>query len=199
MQSENSSFVTCRVAWGKLNGPDAWHPLTDHMLDVAACFHAMAQTPACSRSLEKTAGRALTHLDLMRLTALAFLNDIGKANAGFQAKRWSHTDQRAPQGWPAPAGHSSEAMCIFGKAELLNQLPVDEMSNWGAACMSLWRASISHHGRPVEDNIDSLSAKHLWRPVQSAGKEVYNPQATLREIGSPVHARIGLQFCRRQN
>jgi CRISPR-associated endonuclease/helicase Cas3 len=169
------------------------------MLDVAACFHAMAQTPACSRSLEKAAGRALTHLDLMRLTALAFLHDIGKANAGFQAKRWSHTDQRAPQGWPAPAGHSSEAMCIFGKAELLNQLPVDEMSNWGAACMSLWRASISHHGRPVEDNIDSLSAKHLWRPVQSAGKEVYNPQATLREIGSPVHARIGLQFCRRQN
>ena len=191
MQSENSSFVACRVAWGTLNGPDAWHPLTDHMLDVAACFHAMAQTPACSRSLEKAAGQALTHLDLMRLTALAFLHDIGKANAGFQAKRWSQTDQPAPRGWPAPAGHTSEALFIFGNLGLLNQFPVEEMSQWGHACMSLWRASISHHGRPVEDNIDSRSASLLWSPVHNAGKVVYDPKATLREIGSPVHAGIG--------
>ena len=171
------------MAWGKLNSLGEMHPLTSHMLDVAACFYAIAQTPGCSRCLGKAAGRALTHLDLMRLTALAFLHDIGKANAGFQAKRWSHTDQRTPGGWPSPAGHSSEALCIFGKAELLNQFPVEEMSQWGHACMSLWRASISHHGRPVEDNIDSLSASLLWRPVQSAGKVVYDPKTTLGEIG----------------
>ena len=171
------------MAWGKLNSLGEMHPLTSHMLDVAACFYAIAQTPGCSRYLGKAAGRALTHLDLMRLTALAFLHDIGKANAGFQAKRWSHTDQRAPGGWPSPAGHSSEALCIFGKAELLDQFPVEEMSQWGHACMSLWRASISHHGRPVEDNIDSLSASLLWRPVQSAGKVVYDPKTTLGEIG----------------
>lgn len=182
MQNEYPSYVTCKVAWGKLNGPEAWHPLTDHMLDVAACFHAVAETTACKRSLEKTAGRALTSLDLMRLTALAFLHDVGKANAGFQAKRWSHTDQRAPQGWPAPAGHSSEAMCIFGKAELLHQLPVDEMSDWGPSCMSLWRASISHHGRPVEESSFNQT-QNIWRPVRSGGEVVYDPQATLNDIG----------------
>lgn len=176
-------YPKIHIAWGKLNGPDAWHPLTDHMLDVAACFHAIAQTPACRRSLEKAAGRALTDLDLMRLTALAFLHDIGKANAGFQAKRWSHTDQRAPQGWPAPAGHSNEALCIFGNSKLVGELPAHEMSNWGAACMSLWRASISHHGRPVEDTFDSRSASLLWSPVHNAGKVVYDPQTTLYEIG----------------
>jgi CRISPR-associated endonuclease/helicase Cas3 len=175
-------YPQIHIAWGKLNRPDAWHPLTDHMLDVAACFHAMAQTPACRRSLEKSAGRALTHLDLMRLTALAFLHDIGKANAGFQAKRWSHTDQLAPHGWPAPAGHSSEALCIFGKPALLHQFPVDEMSQWGHACMSLWRASISHHGRPVEES-SLINTQIIWSPVRSGGQVVYDPQATLNEIG----------------
>jgi CRISPR-associated endonuclease/helicase Cas3 len=170
-------------AWGKLNGPDAWHPLTDHMLDVSACFYATTQTNACRRSLEKAAGRALSHLDLMRLTVLAFLHDVGKANAGFQAKRWSHKDQIVPLGWPSSAGHTSEALFIFGNQGLLSQFPVDEMSQWGHACMSLWRASISHHGRPVEDTIASTSASLIWSPVKDNGKVVYDPQVTLCELG----------------
>jgi CRISPR-associated endonuclease/helicase Cas3 len=170
-------------AWGKLNRQGHAHSLTGHMLDVAACFYAVVQVRAVRRGMERAARRSLTDLDLMRLTVLAFLHDVGKANAGFQAKRWSHTGQPAPHGWPAPAGHTSEALFIFGKEALLNQFPVDEMSQWGHACMSLWRASISHHGRPVEDIIDSRSALLLWSPVQNAGKVVYHPQATLGEMG----------------
>jgi CRISPR-associated endonuclease/helicase Cas3 len=74
-------------AWGKLNQKGDSHPLTGHMLDVAACFWAITQTFAVRRALAQVAGQELTDLDFMRLTVLVFLHDVGKANAGFQAKR----------------------------------------------------------------------------------------------------------------
>ena len=178
----NDSHGSAYLAWGKLSGSVA-HPLTAHMLDVAACFYAISKIESVKRPLERLAKRTLTEIDFQRLSALAFLHDVGKANAGFQAKRWSYTDQPAPRGWPAIAGHTSEALFIFGNLRLLNQFPVEEISHWGHACMSLWRASISHHGRPVEDNIDSRSASLLWSPVHNAGKVVYDPKATLEEMG----------------
>lgn len=173
------------IAWGKLDGKGGWHPLALHMLDVAACFYAIVQVDAVRRAMERVARRSLTDLDLMRLTVLAFLHDVGKANAGFQAKRWRHTDQLAPPGWPAPAGHTSEALCIFGDEKLLTQLPVDDMATWGSACMNLWRASISHHGRPVEAST-LIEPRFIWSPVICVGQVVYDPQATLREMGQCV-------------
>ena len=56
------------------------------MLDVAACFCAIAQVDSVRRALVRATGRPLTQIDLMRLAVLAFLHDAGKANAGFQAK-----------------------------------------------------------------------------------------------------------------
>ena len=73
-------------AWGKLNQHGKSHPLTAHMLDVAACFCAIAGVDSMRRALAKAAGRPLTEIDLKRLAVLAFLHDVGKANAGFQAK-----------------------------------------------------------------------------------------------------------------
>jgi CRISPR-associated endonuclease/helicase Cas3 len=118
----------------------------------------------------------------MRLTALAFLHDIGKANAGFQAKRWIASGQASPPGWPAVAGHTNEALCIFNDGKLLGELPAKEMSNWGDACISLWRASISHHGRPVVES-SLIDAKTIWSPVRCADEVVYDPRGTLRDIG----------------
>lgn len=152
------------------------------MLDVAVCFYAIAQTQAVRRSLNWASVKSLTDLDLMRLTVLAFLHDVGKANAGFQAKRWRAQSQALPPGWPSPTGHTNEALCIFSDELSLNQLPVDEMDAWGAACLSLWRASISHHGRPVEEP-SLIDLKLIWRPVVTSGKVAYDPQATLKEIG----------------
>mgnify|MGYP003382175200 FL=1 len=72
-------------AHGKVLGR---HLLIDHMIDVATCFTRLAQCRSIGRALERSAGRKLTEQDVSRLTALAFLHDIGKANTGFQAKRW---------------------------------------------------------------------------------------------------------------
>lgn len=169
-------------AWGKLNQQGGSHPLTAHMLDVAACFWAVCQTSGVRRALSRVAGRELTELDVMRLTVLAFLHDVGKANSGFQAKQWCVDSQPLPSGWPVQAGHTHEALCIFEIEKLLIQLPVDEMDTWGSACFGLWRASISHHGRPVEES-GLVHTKVIWAPVVSNGQVVYDPQATLKEIG----------------
>ena len=191
--SEHQTFI----AWGKLSRGAAGqvtseHPLLDHMTDVAACFLALAECTAVRRSLEKTAGRALDETDLQRLAVLVFLHDVGKANAGFQAKRWVAASKPVPPGWPVPAGHTHEALCIFSDEKLLTQLPVDEMDAWGSACLSLWRASISHHGRPVEES--SRVDTKIWQPVVNAGQVVYDPQATLRAMGQCLRERFGTAF-----
>ena len=181
------------IAWGKFKSQEQSHPLTAHMLDVAACFWAAVQTSGVRRALARTAGRELTPLDMTRLSALVFLHDVGKANSGFQAKRWINLMQPAPSGWPAPAGHTSEALHIFEDQQLLNQLPVVEMSDWGTSCLSLWRASISHHGRPVETS-SLIYPKTIWGSVVSAGEVVYDPQATLHEIGQCLKQWFGPAF-----
>ena len=56
-----------------------------------------------------TAGRALDERDIARLTVLVFLHDLGKANSGFQAKRWKNS-QDIPKGWPLHAGHGIETV-----------------------------------------------------------------------------------------
>lgn len=98
-------------AWGKIerNGFGlvvGAHPLLDHMTDVAACFLALAECSAVRRSLETTAGRSLDVADLQRLAVLVFLHDIGKANAGFQSRRWP-CETNPQKGSPARAGIAS--------------------------------------------------------------------------------------------
>jgi CRISPR-associated endonuclease/helicase Cas3 len=181
------------VAWGKLGKEGGEHSLTAHMLDVAACFRALCEVDSIQHGLEKLARRTLTSLDLSRLSALVFLHDVGKANSGFQAKRWINLKQTAPASWPAPAGHTSEALHIFEDQQLLSLLPVVEMSDWGSSCLSLWRASISHHGRPVEAS-SLIYAKAIWGSVVSAGEVVYDPQATLHEVGQCLKQWFGPAF-----
>jgi CRISPR-associated endonuclease/helicase Cas3 len=159
--------LTEAFAFGKLdrsqNGIE-WHPLVDHMADVAAVFEALCICRAVRRSLEAAAGRALDERDIARLAALVFLHDVGKANAGFQAKRWLDTER--PRGW-LKAGHGAEAIALLDAAiadsdealELLLRLPIVAMSGWGTdeTMGGLLRASIAHHGRPISNQSSQLS------------------------------------------
>jgi CRISPR-associated endonuclease/helicase Cas3 len=181
--SGETSNSTALIAWGKRprDGDEhaPFHPLCDHMLDVAACFLAIVQCTRIRHVLNRTAGRELSNVDLERLAVLAYLHDFGKANSGFQAKRW----RSGAQGWPGHAGHVTEArQALRLDDELLAALPLDEMSKWGDSGFDLLLASLSHHGRPVGEplGIDP----RIWRPVVRVdGTEIYNPAAALKEIG----------------
>lgn len=129
------------VAWGKLSRDKSGdisgvHPLLDHMIDVAACFLALAKCASVRRSLERTASRDLDSGDLQRLAALVFLHDIGKANSGFQSRRWKSPD-RPPGYWPtSPFGHGPEGWeLIAGRVPNAEHyaagLPIAEIVTWG--------------------------------------------------------------------
>ncbi|MHB1292876.1 MAG: CRISPR-associated endonuclease Cas3'', partial [Sulfuricella sp.] len=149
-------------AFGKLERDDlgtviGWHPLVDHMIDVAACFECLSTCHSIRRAMEMAAGRELDERDIARLSVLVFLHDLGKANSGFQAKRWKKW-QDFPKDWPVliHAGHDIEALKLFDSSNrldyLLALLPVDQMDGWGESCYSLLVASIRHHGRPIKGN-----------------------------------------------
>lgn len=179
-------------AWGKLERDASgqltgWHSLADHMQDVAACFLALAECRNIRRALTHCAGRELTTQDLKRLAVLVFLHDLGKANSGFQAKRWPAKD--IPQGWPGHRGHVSEALYLMdteADSALLDQLPITAICSWGEMAVNeLLRASISHHGRPAQAMLND-DGKYLWQPVQVAGQVVYSPLLTLQQLGQHV-------------
>ena len=166
-----------------------WHPLIDHMIDVAACFCRLARCRSIRRALERSAGRQLTSQDISRLAVLAFLHDIGKANSGFQAKRWR---DRIPAAWPVriPAGHGREAFKLFDvptAAAAIEPL-IEQVCSWGTACNSLLIASISHHGRPLKDSPGSSLI--FWKT--QAG--TYDPAAVLKAIAERALCLYPLAF-----
>lgn len=192
------------VAWGKLQRDIAGHlvrehPLLHHMTDVAACFLALAECTAVRRSLENTAGRALDAADLQRLAVLVFLHDVGKANAGFQSRRWQ--PERPPGYWPTtPFGHGPEGWeLISGRVQNAEHyaagLPIAEIVAWGeAAVCELLQASISHHGRPLGVS-PGKESESIWKPVlDKAGAVLYDPAATLANMGERVKQSYPLAF-----
>jgi CRISPR-associated endonuclease/helicase Cas3 len=190
-------------AWGKLRRADDGsvriHPLCDHMTDVAACLDAVARCAAVRQALDTAAGRPLTEVDLARLAVLAFLHDIGKANAGFQGRCWLASDPRSRH-WPHACGHSTEGWLLFADggcaipngADILRDLPIDALASWGeAAVTALLRASISHHGRPVDEGRQAL---HVWQPVLDPVSGRYDPASAVSEMARRVVSSYPLAF-----
>ncbi len=177
-------------AFGKLQRDDcgcvtAWHPLIDHLIDVAACFERLCRCRSIRRALARVAGRELTPTDLGRLAVLVFLHDLGKANSGFQAKRWQKA--AIPRGWPGHAGHGLEATKLFDDDDFLQALaallPVQALCSWGDAVEPLLKASISHHGRPIIEHPGDWK-RAIWKPVIGAdGQTAYDPAPVLADIG----------------
>lgn len=176
-------------AFGKLERDNldvivGWHPLFDHMTDVAACFECLCSCHSIRRALEKVAGRTLDECDIARLSVLAFLHDIGKANSGFQAKRWK-TNMDIPKDWPQHAGHGIEAIKLFEtEAYLIIEPLIENICAWGEASEPLLIASISHHGRPIKKEQYGDWNKNIWKSVASS----YSPSTVLKEIGERAEA-----------
>lgn len=181
-------MIPLLCAFGKLERDNldaiiGWHPLADHMTDVAACFECLCSCHSIRRALE-AAGRELDECDIARLSVLAFLHDIGKANSGFQAKRWK-ANLDIPKIWPHHAGHGIEAIKLFETEAYLAIAPlIEKICAWGEASEPLLIASISHHGHPLKKEQYGDWNKNIWKPVASS----YSPATVLKEIGERAEA-----------
>jgi CRISPR-associated endonuclease/helicase Cas3 len=178
--------------WAKLIRDQDYHvtaalPLLDHALDVAAVGEALLAGGLWRKALETTAGRALAAQDVARLVALMALHDIGKANAGFQA-RWNDKAERI--------GHEPQVAALL-KDDRLKTTPAAQallgiQRDWGAA--PLIPALFAHHGRPREEfrgppetggrNLTWQKHVQHWRV-----KDGFDPCAAAADVIAAVRAR----------
>ena len=162
---------TTRQAWGKTDRENGGvHPLAHHSMDVAAVFRRMAQLPVIRNRLETTAKRPLTAVDCERLSALAFLHDIGKLHPGFQAKGWPAGLWSGPQAGHLQAGWQFLQLTRWRKHPFHKTM--QRIAGWGDEAVGpLLAAILAHHGRPVEQagdptlqEWDTPSLEHYdWR------------------------------------
>jgi CRISPR-associated endonuclease/helicase Cas3 len=191
------------AAWAKLKRDETGrtvdqHSLLDHMIDVAACFEALARTNSLRHAREVAAGRTLDEIDLARLTVIACLHDLGKANAGFQAKYWLHRTD-APASWPMSCGHGSEAWMLFASPgsipraqRILRGLPISGIATWGEVTFDLMRASISHHGRPVD--VQPTIDPEVWAAAGTSPGTQYDPAKAIDDLGAFVESHYKQAF-----
>ena len=150
-------------AWGKTDVAEgSTHHLAHHSMDVAAVFQRLLELPAFRTRAEKAAGTALSRQTVARLGAIVFLHDIGKLHPGFQAKGWREGL------WTRPVrGHVPESMAFLELSWRFPDHPFREVtlsvSQWGAGAEPLLIASLSHHGRPIEQG--SQAAAGDWREL----------------------------------
>jgi len=207
-QWEQSVYASSggQPAWGKLTArpidgcAPGRHPLVDHMLDVAATFLVISRCPAVERALCQLAGLTAPMSEVLRwrLAVLAFLHDFGKANAGFQVKQFEHP----PAGWPQPCGHVDECLLVFAPdhpffTQLDELLPLHDICRWGneSVGQNLLLASISHHGRPVQDPNSARAQRQIWRPIFAAdGTLIYDPAVAVAQMGQALRQHFAPAF-----
>ena len=144
--------------WGKLSDDrKSSLSLTDHCIDVASVFRALCDLPAIRREL----GLGTDTVILDRLAVLSFLHDLGKCNAGFQARRDPATQNTA--------GHVIETSALLCddtlRPKATKALGLDELASWFNSpddCYRMLLAALFHHGRPAYTH-DICDSNHIDR------------------------------------
>lgn len=191
------------VAWGKLerdaDGNIAAHlGLVEHSIDVAAVVAAFFNVPNIRRRLEVLAGRQLNKVDVDRLSLIAFLHDAGKASSGFQSKSLNHEQRHAllrSAGIrdPEDCGHTRVIGGLLINSvdtqRLCTAIPLNEIEQWNG--LSLWLASISHHGKPIawSELCEQRTGPGVWRSLHG-----YDPWHNLNELGHAARSLFPKAF-----
>lgn len=152
-------------------------------------FKRLVETSAFVDALAYTACRALTPQDAVRLCALAYLHDLGKANRGFWARQFEGS---------RIVGHTNETVALFHTdlAERSEACGLLEMiEDWGAE--ELFVAVMAHHGRPLyaySRQCSDPASEALRHRIHWRARDGYDPMAELARLQSDVRARFPLAF-----
>ena len=165
-------------AWGKFNdGTFDFHRLEYHCADVAACFLELLADPVLQKRVAVACGlERLDPVTRTRFAYIAYLHDFGKINAGFQFKvnRLPPTQVQKPR----KAGHITEALYCFRNRQMCEALDLSALEGWGSGVISLFFATLAHHGRPANpSNRTGSGPLELWKPVGN-----YDPVSAARTL-----------------
>ncbi|AWN47560.1 CRISPR-associated helicase/endonuclease Cas3 [Methylobacterium terrae] len=156
--------------WAKRDAAGRWHSLVGHSADVGAVLAALLDLPTIGERLRRfgrTDAAAASSISA-KLSALAFLHDVGKANRGFQARsdanapRVGHIDELA---WVFSPRRGADAVCD----RLSERLGLDRVAAWLPEDEpDLFHAVFAHHGRPWAlghegSQADVRDASAQWR------------------------------------
>ena len=193
MPFEKKSPIYTSLHWAKTDRkkPLQIHLLEHHLADVGACFKALMKQPLIRRGLAHTAAREdLDEEVIARLSVIAALHDIGKANVGFQAQIWNAEDF-ADREKPRRAGHTTDLIpVLFGIDTQTLQwfqeaLGLDEILGWdndtGLTASAIFLAALSHHGAPLNAFAPMNPNPAIWRPLGEL-----SPEKFVRRAGTLV-------------
>ncbi|CAO3382442.1 CRISPR-associated helicase Cas3' [Azospirillum argentinense] len=175
----------CLGPWGKTGDQTGdFHHLAHHCADIAACFEAIIALPVVRSRMEAAGGGPLSLRNQARLTAIAFLHDVGKLHPGFQAKGWP-SDGRARHEPPPRHGHLAEGMALLmrqGPKRLWQALGLCDAAWWDDAYPFIL-ASLAHHGRPL----NAVPMIAGWDPCVLSDA-TYDPAEGARIMGAALRA-----------
>ena len=179
-----------RPAWGKYESPHCYHRLEHHCADVAACFEMLLQEPVLRRRFEWALGNTrLCAVTEARLTAIAFLHDFGKLNAGFQFKVHKRSELPTAPPWDKRHGHIVEAFFCCQQDHMYKAVGFPDMITWGAGLEPLLMAALAHHGRPAQPPHSGSGPSNIWSPF--AG---YDPSKAASFLYSRIRAWFPAAF-----
>ena len=187
-------------AWGKYRFPEQgvhqYLDLESHCADVAAVCLSLLRLPVWKNRFEQLAGRALGRLDLEQLTLIAYLHDIGKCTAGFWLKQFDRKGSdgqldvsirlkavKAMGGYLSECGHTRVALMLLCDAQLRQQFMSHRVTRAlfpDTEKAKLLRASISHHGTPMPEQLLKNELRlWTWNAVPEFG---YEPLQALEKL-----------------